>query len=1135
MITKFMTNPLHTFANASLAGGTTMQNKTNLNPHNEVIIANEPWHRGSGFTWMLLVLAGAVFFFSGVVAKAGSGFFGDGTGAAIFYSTDGITAGEGIYKNVGGLNGFYYGEFVVSSGSLILHGGEVKTYKNGGSNVTGANEFYRIYKNGATAGSFTSVGLPWSADLGGGDQRWKKTDADVSLLNGLTSSGTYVVDYYFTASTSDGTHFMSNSGNNYRTTFDLYYQIDSSGNVNQSASGGALALDGNGKFVKKNTGTVTLNNANSGYTGNFFIDGGTIAIAEGAAAGTGSFNVGLDGASSTATISISDANGGTSVSNQINIRAGGGNRTITSANTSGSNTFSGNVFLDSDVNLSSSAGGNLILSGKLDDGLGAGNYSVNITAGSVEFAGSTSNVNLTSYTVKSGAQLRMNKSGADAVQSSITIDSGGIATLVAGNQLGSGATVNNSGTLATGGNSDTFGTLNSSGSITGTGTLTAGTYNITGGTVSANLGSGILNANGNSTINGNTTAGTLNVTGDTTLNGTSSATTVAVSGSGTDLNLGSGGNRLSASADVTVAANSRLNISFNQTLASVKEAGTSNGGQVDIGSGAKLTITGANKGDLFQNTISGSGDLEMAGSGTTTLALYGTQSYTGSTTVSGGKISTGVALGTAGVTVSGGTFETTAANILGNGASVNISAGIYSLGGDDTVGSLTISGGSLSGSSTLTAATYALQGGTVGANLGLGAATASSGTTALNGNLSGSLEATGGTVNTAGTIGGNVTVSGGTVNLSSADRIANGSAISVSSGTLGMGANNDTVSSFSISGGTLGGTGKLTAATYGLSGGTVNANLGAGIVNANSGTTALNGTADATTINVGGGTLNLGSGGRLATGATANVTSGTFSTGGNETITRLNATGGTVNLTGDNLTVTGTGANASSIGSSATATGGTISVQGSLDYQATTGTTALSVASGGTLSGSGTTTGTLSVSGKLAPGNSTGIMNVGSTTFLGGGSYAWEIDTFGPGAVVGTNWDFLNIAGSLTISATSGSKFLIDIISLLSTNDTAGPAAGFNLASNYSFAIATASGGISGFDAAVFAISTSGFQNSMGAGNPLYTSAGSWSVSQQGNSLMLNYAGATAIPEPSVASMFVLGLSALLANRRRRA
>jgi hypothetical protein len=53
--------------------------------------------------------------------------------------------------------------------------------------------------------------------------------------------------------------------------------------------------------------------------------------------------------------------------------------------------------------------------------------------------------------------------------------------------------------------------------------------------------------------------------------------------------------------------------------------------------------------------------------------------------------------------------------------------------------------------------------------------------------------------------------------------------------------------------------------------------------------------------------------------------------------------------------------------------------------------------------------------------------------------------------------------------------------------------------------------------------------------------AGSWAIAQDGNSLKLSYTGATlqnvssasAIPEPSSASMLVLGLAALLAKRRR--
>ncbi|NCX11764.1 MAG: PEP-CTERM sorting domain-containing protein, partial [Betaproteobacteria bacterium] len=73
---------------------------------------------------------------------------------------------------------------------------------------------------------------------------------------------------------------------------------------------------------------------------------------------------------------------------------------------------------------------------------------------------------------------------------------------------------------------------------------------------------------------------------------------------------------------------------------------------------------------------------------------------------------------------------------------------------------------------------------------------------------------------------------------------------------------------------------------------------------------------------------------------------------------------------------------------------------------------------------------------------------------------------------------------------------------------------------------ATAAGGIFGFDASYFDILSTKFSN------PLGSPAGSWSVTQSGNSINLNYA--TAIPEPTTGSLLLVGLLGALAARRRR-
>ncbi|MEY2852685.1 MAG: hypothetical protein RL549_1384 [Verrucomicrobiota bacterium] len=150
------------------------------------------------------------------------------------------------------------------------------------------------------------------------------------------------------------------------------------------------------------------------------------------------------------------------------------------------------------------------------------------------------------------------------------------------------------------------------------------------------------------------------------------------------------------------------------------------------------------------------------------------------------------------------------------------------------------------------------------------------------------------------------------------------------------------------------------------------------------------------TASVSAGTFQTSGDNRLADNSSISVTGGTFVIGGNDTIGAVTATAGRLSVaSGKTATLSAN----SSIGASSEMVGGTVAVASgatlTLNSDDADNTSALVVASGGTLKGSGTTTGTLSVSGILAPGNSTGILDVGNTTFLGGGNYDWEIDNFG--------------------------------------------------------------------------------------------------------------------------------------------
>jgi autotransporter-associated beta strand protein len=189
--------------------------------------------------------------------------------------------------------------------------------------------------------------------------------------------------------------------------------------------------------------------------------------------------------------------------------------------------------------------------------------------------------------------------------------------------------------------------------------------------------------------------------------------------------------------------------------------------------------------------------------------------------------------------------------------------------------------------------------------------------------------------------------------------------------------------------------------------------------------------------------------------------------------------------TGDTLINAGTLALSGSGGMTASSN---IVVTSTLDVTARTGGS-MTLANGQTLKGNGTVTGGIQVGNgsTVAPGQSIGTLATGAETWFGNGSYQWEIShATNPGS-----WDALNINGGLTIASSSANKFNIKLVS------PGGALAGFNNASNYTWIIATATGGISSFDPTKFNIDPSGLGVDLGGGT--------FAVQQQGNNLMLAF------------------------------
>ena len=277
----------------------------------------------------------------------------------------------------------------------------------------------------------------------------------------------------------------------------------------------------------------------------------------------------------------------------------------------------------------------------------------------------------------------------------------------------------------------------------------------------------------------------------------------------------------------------------------------------------------------------------------------------------------------------------------------------------------------------------------------------------------------------------------------------------------------NTVTSFANSG-TVNGSGKLTAGTYLLDNGSVvNANLGTGTLTTQ-GQVQLNGTSDAAIVNVAvGSQLTLGGVQRLWQQAAVAVDGRLVLGNGDQTIHNLSGAG-SVNMQAYHLTVTNGGTFIGSLtsagGSSLSTNGGNLSLSGSSAVATETldlaGGSSLTLATGSrletsnavvgngstlqlgtastftydklsgagvvnaaqfsnvansTVAGSLTFSGNLLSQGKLAPGNSPGIVTV-----QGNYTDAGTLDLELGGVTPGTQHDQVRVTGNVTINANFG-------------------------------------------------------------------------------------------------------------------
>ena len=105
--------------------------------------------------------------------------------------------------------------------TIKIMGAEIRTFKNGSADVTGARLLYDVHPAGEPHGTFKEINIPWNQDFPTvGDQSWQLLNIDSTVTDGL-ADGNYELELYWKITTNQGDRFDNNNGDNFKAAFTI--------------------------------------------------------------------------------------------------------------------------------------------------------------------------------------------------------------------------------------------------------------------------------------------------------------------------------------------------------------------------------------------------------------------------------------------------------------------------------------------------------------------------------------------------------------------------------------------------------------------------------------------------------------------------------------------------------------------------------------------------------------------------------------------------------------------------------------------------------------------------------------------------------------------------------------------------